>query len=384
MINTKDLLVAGLAAMTVMLPSGSPAQADPQGSGIRLGEDVRLGGEAGAAFFDTGRDGTFPNAEFRIDEAKLFLDAKITGNVFFFAELNIVQREAMDDDMEMGEVYVEVEDLESLWGGSTPLVLRAGRFDIPFGEEYLTRDAVDNPFISHTLADIWGVDEGVELFGRAGLLDYTLAVQNGGFDKLHDGDPDKAVTARAGIRAAQGLRFSASAMRTGDLSVEDDILSEVWFGNTYISPVGSRSDTTSFHADLAQLDATWQWTGGRAAASFGGIRYDDDDSTADNARDALFWSAELVQDVVRRWYAGLRYSQVQADDGFVVPGQGSADAPSSRYDTENIWRLSAVLGHRWNERLVWKAEYSWERGSRYDGSSIRGLDMISTEIACGF
>ncbi len=36
---------------------------------------ILLSGEVGAAFFDTGAEGQFPNDEFRIDEAKLFIDA---------------------------------------------------------------------------------------------------------------------------------------------------------------------------------------------------------------------------------------------------------------------------------------------------------------------
>lgn len=377
------LVCTGLAAALLAKPlPGRGAGEAPSAAGL-LGERVRIGGEAGAAFFDTGSHGAFPHDEFLIDEAKLFIDAKVLENVFFFTEVNLRQREAADDDVALGEIYVEVEDLQTAWNGASPLSLRAGRVDIPFGEEYLTRDAVDNPFINHTLADIWGVDEGVELFGRLGLFDYALAVQNGSYLKSRDGHADKSVCARAGVAPARGLRLSASAMRTGDLDVEQDMLSEVWFGNAYVSSYGSEEGTTTFHANLAQLDASYRWNGGHAAVAAGGIAYDDDDTAADNQRDATYWSAEAVQDVVGRFYAGARYSRIHSGEGFNVPG--NADVTKTwHFLTDDLWRLSTAVGYRWSERLVWKAEYTWERGDRSDGGSVEGVDMIATEIACGF
>ncbi len=54
--------------------------------------NVVLSGEARLAFFRSEADGHFPNAEFRVDEAKRFLDARVWKDVFFFTELNLTQR----------------------------------------------------------------------------------------------------------------------------------------------------------------------------------------------------------------------------------------------------------------------------------------------------
>lgn len=349
-----------------------------------LGEHLRLGGEAAAGYFDTGRLGRFPENEFRIDEARLFLDAKVSDSVFLFSELNLAEREQETTDVAIGELYVEVEDVQKLWSGRAPLTLRAGRCDLPFGEEYLTRDAIDNPFISHTLADIWGVDEGVELFGRAGPFDYTVAVQNGGYKKSGDGNGDKAVIARIGLEPCRPLRLSVSAMRTGDLDVERDEQAELWFGNAYLTPVGDPASTTTFHGELAQFDARYTWADGHAAGTFGGIRYDDDDRTADQACEAIYWSAEVAQRVHGPWYVGLRYSAIVADDTFSAPGQADF-LPETYYGTvQDIWRISADIGCRVSERLLWKMEYSLERGQRAGDESIRDQDFVATEIAVGF
>ena len=41
------------------------------------GHPIRLSGEAGLAFFHSGKDGNFPNSDFRVDEAKIFIEAPV-------------------------------------------------------------------------------------------------------------------------------------------------------------------------------------------------------------------------------------------------------------------------------------------------------------------
>src|SRR5256885_12856549 len=164
---------------------------------LQLGK-VHLSGEGGAAFFHSGSHGPFPNSEFRVDEAKLFVEAPLWKDVYFFSEVNITTRESMDEFMQIGELYVDFENISRFWNRDGWLNLRVGRLDIPFGEEYLTRDAIDNPLISHSLADIWGVDEGLEIYGSIAKVQYALAVQNGGHPALRDHNPDKSIALRIG------------------------------------------------------------------------------------------------------------------------------------------------------------------------------------------
>src|SRR5258708_260009 len=139
-----------------------------------------LSGEGGVGFIQQNSAGEYSKAGFLMDEAKLFVDAHIYKNFYGFAEINLAAREADGNETYLGEFYLDWENIHPLWGQERLLNLRIGRMDIPFGEEYLMRDAVDNPLISHSLSDIWGVDEGVELYGSAKKLSYVLAVQNGG------------------------------------------------------------------------------------------------------------------------------------------------------------------------------------------------------------
>ncbi|MBI2925567.1 MAG: response regulator [Verrucomicrobia bacterium] len=237
--------------------------------------NVVLSGEAGLAFFRSEAGGHFPNNEFRVDEAKLFLDARVWKDVFFFTELNLTQREEQNEDVRLGEIYVDFEDVSQLWGKERWLNLRVGRLDIPFGEEYLARDAIDNPLISHSLSDLWGVDEGVELYGSAGRFQYVLAVQNGGRPTLRDFTSDKAVVGRVGYDPNRWLHLSLSALRTGDLDVKNDRMSELWFGNGFIRALGPAATTTRFHADLAEGDVQARWRRGHVKSAGGYLRTGD-------------------------------------------------------------------------------------------------------------
>ncbi|HEX3729640.1 MAG TPA: hypothetical protein VHV47_07535, partial [Opitutaceae bacterium] len=202
-------------------------------SGGAAEKELRVSAEAGVGWFNSGAKGQSPNAEFRVDELRLFLEAPVWKNVFAFAELDPRTRETADDGTYLGQFYLDFENVSGAWGQDDLLTLRAGRFSIPFGEEYQSRNAIDNPLVSHSLSDLWGFDSGIEAFGRYGPWQYAVAVQNGGQQPLADFHPDKSVAARLGYDPAGWLHLSASAMRTGRLTSAGDALSALWFGNGF-------------------------------------------------------------------------------------------------------------------------------------------------------
>lgn len=365
------------------LKAGNNAPADAKSpGGINLGR-LHITGEGGVGFFHTGRDGNSPNSEFRVDEAKLFFEAPIWENVYVFSELNLATREAQDVSLQLGEFYVDFEDVSLLWNRERQLNVRAGRMDIPFGEEYLTRDAIDNPLISHSLADFWGVDEGVELYGKLGKFSYALAVQNGGIADTRDFNRDKSVAARIGYDPAHWLHLSVSAMRTGDLNAQDDYLSSMWFGNGFFRSIGS-STTTAFHANLLEGDVVIRWKRGQLGVFGGVIRYDDNDPAGNNRRTVYYYSIAAQQQLARKLYAAARFSQIMADKGFPIVGNGDYGKYFYGSLTENLWRLSLGLGYRFSDNLLLKTEYTFERGKEMGGGIRNQEDMFSVEAALKF
>lgn len=346
---------------------------------------VVLSGRAAAGFYDSGPDGQFPHSEFRVAEALLHVEAKIVEDVYAFAELKITERESTANQPYLGEFYVDVENLGKKLGLPGSLGLRVGRIDLPFGEEYLERDAIDGPLISHSLADFWGVDEGLELYGTLGKVSYVFAVQNGSVQFHRDFTADKSLILRLGGDPAPWLHLGASAMRTGDLDSTNDFASELWIGNGIFISIGNPATTTRFGAELVQLEARAKWDTGYVHAAAGRAWYDDNDTSRDNSREIDVHSVEAVQRFGNGWFGAARYSRISADLGYRFAGQGSVGKyVFGGISTKYLERLSVGVGFRFADPLVWKAEYSWEQGRTMAGWKRENSDTLSTEIAVKF
>ena len=346
---------------------------------------LRLSGEAGLAFFRTGAAGAFPASEFRVDEAKLFLEAAVWKNVYLFSELDLITRESSDEATHLGEFFADVENLGSpaLPGGV--LNLRVGRFNIPFGEEYMSRSVTTNPLISHSVSDIWGYDEGVELFGSVGKISYVAAVQNGGHSLLHDFNSDKAVIGRIGYNPTSWLHVSASAMRTGDLNAKNDAVSEVWFGGAFFRALGGAATTQLFHADLYQADARVRWHTGHLAGAVGRANFNDDDTSRSNSRQMNYHFIEGLQEIGERFYGVVRYSEIDAPRGYPLVGWGKFGTYFySGLMTERLERVSLGFGYRIGPPIVVKMEYSFERGRLTTGARRDKEDFWGTELGLKF
>lgn len=367
------------STLTQPSPSG---KGNASGAGFSLGK-INFGMEGGLAIFRSESRGLYPNAEFRVDEAKLFVEAPIWKDVYFFSELNITTREDPNTYLQAGELYVDFENLSRLWNKEGQLNLRVGRMDIPFGEEYLTRDAIDNPLISHSLSDIWGVDEGIELYGSLASVQYVVAVQNGSRPVLRDYNVDKSIAGRLGYKPTRWLHLSASAMRTGAIAVTGDKFSELWFGNDFLRSHGAPG-TTRFEANVFEADVRVRWPNGHVSAAGGYLKYDDNDPLANNQREVYYYYVEGVQHLTTQLYAAARWSQVVAPDGFPIVGDGDPKTYSLNTFTEDLWRLGLGVGYRFSPNLLLKAEYTFNQGEELGGAERRHENVVAGEVAFRF
>ncbi|HZZ58566.1 MAG TPA: hypothetical protein VFE31_12105 [Opitutaceae bacterium] len=336
---------------------------------------VHLSGEAGAAYFATGSDGEFPNGEFRIDEARLYLDAPVWGDVYFHGEIDPMTREAQDDSTHLGEVFAEVEDLP---GGVN---LRAGRFNIPFGEEYQFRNVMENSLISHSLADIWGFDEGVELYGSGGPWSYAAAVLDGSVNPLNRGHDGVSAAARVGFDPNANWGLILSAMTTGNVSARQDTISAVWFaGGFFVGLPGA----TDFHVTLVEADAHAAWRGGHVRAAAGVAAYADNGPAGDS-RNLSYAYAEGVQPLFGSLYGAVRYSAIAAPKGYPLTGQGTAeDYLFGGVLTTHLERLSLGLGYRFADPLLLKVDFSQEWGRTIGEGDRDGENLFGTELGVKF
>jgi hypothetical protein len=358
--------------------AAAPLPAEHQGN-------IRIGGEAGAAFFATGSDGEFPKGDFRIDEARLFFDVSVWKNVYFYSELNLVTREASDSSIQPGEIYVEMENIGGPLGDDRLVNLRAGRLYIPFGEEYQYRQVMDDPLISHSVGDLWGYDEGVELYGQKDRVSYAMAVQDGGINSLNTAHKDKSLAVRVGFDPSAWVHLSASAMRTGHVSASEDSLSALWFGNAFFRALGPPGQTSNFNADLLEADAAVQWKGGDMKVAGGLVQFSDNFSGADDTRHMSYFSVETMQHLTDALYGAVRYSGIEAPQGYPLAGQGDAgEYFFGDVLTTRLERLSLGLGYQFGPPVLLKIEYSAEWGQTTLGGHRNEEDMFSTEIGIKF
>ena len=344
---------------------------------------VDISGEGGLAFFDSQTGGQTPNAEFRVDEARVFLDAPVWDEVYFYTELDLATREQNDLALRYGELYLDFENLSRLWGCDGMLTLRVGRFYIPFGEEYQDRFAIDNPLISHSVSDLWGADNGVQLFGNVHTVSYNLAVQSGGGSASRDFTGDKSVAGRIGYDPAKWLHLSVSGMRTGELDVQNDVLSAMWFGNGFFRSLGSPA-TTRFQANLLEGDVQTRFSFLQLKAAGGYINYGDNDPNGSNHRDVYYYYVEGKHDFTRKFYCAARMSEVFANNGFPIVGNGPMGTYLFGDLTTQYWRLSLGAGYAFSKNLVVKAEYSLNRGTELDGDPRDQEDAFALETAFQF
>ena len=377
-VQMERLTASQASSAAVSGSTGNPAPRD--------GADRKLviTGEFGFALFAGGNDDAYRNREFRIDDANLRLEAALGRDTYLFGELQLAKREGLDENFHLGEFYLEFENVSGAFGVPDRLLnVRLGRVDIPFGEEYQSRDPLTNPLITHSLSDVWGTDEGVEVYGEFGRASYAFAVQNGSSKTTRDYNADKALTLRIGYEVTSQLHVSASAMRTGELATAREPLSEVWIGNNVFRNIGSSSSTTH-EADLAEVDASYHWRTGRVAAAAGLARYRDNDTLADNSRRFTYYQIETVQDLSRQIYGAVRFSTLEVENGYPLAGIGNF----SKYfltalKTKELQRWSLGGGFRFTPSLILKFDYTLENGKLTTGAA-RDHRLFSVESVLGF
>ena len=377
------------ATAPVVLEANETDSVIAQSSGHVLSKpwwsNIDLSGFAATGVYGTGSDGNKEDWGFEIKEATIFVEAAVWEDIDFFLEF---QTNRLGDDRSKytrtGEVYVHFRDVEI---GNTDVGFKVGRLDLPFGEEYLWQDAIDNPLIQNSASYPYGWDEGVLAYGRHKELNWIFAITDGNDERSEEDHKDKAINAKFFGDLADNLYLSLSLMRNG-MSAE----SAMEFGGSHFEPVdGSSSDAVD--SWLMELNTRYQFTldsmEGYLAIALGTASQDDDAPGFD--RDIHWFTIEPYLSLNPQWYTVLRYSEIGTyddEEGYHFDGKPFAGGNDAfGYDVERFRRLSMGLG--WTPtprtRIKFEVGNDW-----YDliESSVRekGDDrhFIGAEIAVGF
>jgi hypothetical protein len=179
-------------------------------------------------------------------------------------------------------------------------------------------------------------------------------------------------------------------MRTGELrsgpsSAPGDFLSSLWFGNGFFRALGSTATTSTFWANLVEGDAALHWKRGRLLAAVGGVKFSDNDRSADNSRHLRYGLIEATQSFTEEIFGAARYSWIEVARGYPLVGWGGFGryffSPSL---TTQLRRTSIGLGYRFGTPLVLKVEYTRESGRMTNGASRDQEDFLGGEVGLKF
>lgn len=358
-------------------------------------ENFDLYGFAGVGYYDTGRAGTRDNGAFEIKEASLFLEAEIWDETTFFLELQ-TNRLGKDDQLftRTGEVYVHFREVVI---GDYAVGFKIGRLDIPFGEEYLWQDAIDNPLITNSAAYPYGWDEGILIYGEWRRANWIFSITDGSDERSADTNSEKAFNAKLYGYPIPSLYASLSLMSNGST-----VKSAIEFGGSHFQPIGASlpstvgaSNSAQVDAKLAELALKYEFPAAKnhspyLAFSVGTARQEDDDVAFE--RDIHWFSVEPYFEINNHVYLVARYSEIGTYDdnqGFHFDGKIYAGGNAAFGDDVRRFRRASVgVGWQPNPHVRAKLEIAKDRFYLINPSPLLPLNgqrgFIGLEIAVGF
>lgn len=365
-----------------------------------------LSGNADAFYLYGQKNSMADEGRFAVDNARFFFNVDLGGEVRIAnrtalrsASLNFewdLVREASLKN-KVGSLNIRFDGIF----GIPQLNVKAGRFPLPFGEEYLRfhEQRPSNPLISFSAAAPYNWDEGLLLFGsfHQNRFAYAIAITNGDDDFSGNSNETPQVTVKLTARPFAWLTASVSGTRTGGLGGGDPGESALEWGGTHAEPISNAGVQTFQHgvpiaADPTnRLDDLYAWeadlvfekrnvgrlwlAGGQAFVESGtGSFYD---------RDFAYWIAEAIVELgmlaepLDPFYLALRYSAIgtfDSDKGYHFEAMN--DGGNLGNNTKRVDQLSAGVGVRLHKSLIIKAEYS-----HFDFDVVRGVSAAIKRLS---
>jgi len=326
-------------------------------------ENIEISGFAAFSYLDTGSAGSRPYGGFFVQEASLFIDAQAWEDMYVHADVRIVPLGVgASYRMGLGEVYA---DLRNLWTSgdrsNSSVGLKAGRFYIPFGDEYVWTRAPDNPQLSNSASDAYGLTQGVQLYGSCDTVGWIAALSNGAENLAPGAHLAAAYNLKFWFDPSESVHLSASVMSNGATPA-----TALDFGGSNLQPVGTDatssagvSPSTEIRAQLYELDARLRF--GQPASlllAFGQGQVDDALDSFD--RSLTWFTVEPRYDFSGSVYADLRLSEIGTYDdaeGYRFDGKIIAEGNTTfGYDTKRFQRVSLGVGWRINPHALLKFE----------------------------
>ena len=361
-------------------------------------ERVRISGSAALTQLDGGDYGVYENGSTQVWDARMFLDADLASDVdlagatlfrdaAFSFEWNLVRLGYQPN--EVGSMYVSLRGL----GGMEWANLDFGRFQLPFGENYLRfgKGYWTDPFIALTAPPPWFWDEGLKIWGKFAndKLGYVVSLTDGEGGFNTERNSSKQVTLKLSYDPTEWLHLSASALRSGTLGSESSPANgSLWLGETFPTAFGLRTSVPSFDHGVELADgpnelSDVQVIGGDVIFRSedarlwlsGGKTWIDSHGPRVYDRDLYYWLGELtyqlrgISPVLAPLYLALRANGLGTYDknkGYVLDFRYRN---SLGFNMKELDAYALALGLPVGNNLVLKLEYVFQ-----NIALVRGVD----------
>lgn len=298
--------------------SGSSMSYAPTGpSAGSWANRVRISGSSSLDYLNGGSYGLYDHGAMNVYDSRFFLDADLARDVeigdavafrdaAFSFEWNLVRLGYLANNI--GDVYVDLRKI----GDQSWLNFTAGRFQIPFGENYLRfgRGYYTDPFVALSAPAPWFWDEGVKLWGTGleGKIGYAFSVTDGegGLNNATNGS--QQLTLKLTADPWEWLHLSVSGLRTGVLGTNSSpAFAALWLGEMVPRQFGGGSSVPNFQngvevadgpnklQDVTVIggDVIFKFPNTRIWLSYGDNHIDSAHGTSYD-RNLIYWIAEVV------------------------------------------------------------------------------------------
>ncbi|MFH1903589.1 MAG: hypothetical protein ABIK20_06035 [Candidatus Omnitrophota bacterium] len=325
---------------------------------------LKVKGRFFAGYFDDGEDGTFKNGSFEVPEAKFQLTWKPS------EKIEVVNRLSFNNAAvgALDYFYLQVNQIVPADQKSR---LRLGKFKVDFGEETWVNNPVEDTagLISTSASNTSGYDEGLELYGHfiPDKFGYAVSLTNGSKGTGSDNNSGKAVAAKLFVQPGKPLYLSASYYASNDLAAAGADMS---IAGVTTPPAG----VTEWNRNIWEFDVKGALGKTKLAAAYG--QFTDDFSGATTDRKGDYYYAQALYNFTPQFYAGIRYSKVELDNGVTATLNGVTKA-------DEYTRTSLGVGYRLNKLVTIKAAYDWNNNNR-PGLPDWKVDRFAVGIATSF
>jgi hypothetical protein len=384
-------------------------------------ERVRISGSSDLTWLHGSEYGTFHHSGASVYDLRLFLDAdlardvtlgetKLLRDAAFGFEWNVTRNGVLFNNL--GEVYVDLRGL----GNQDWLNMQFGRFQIPFGENYLrfSRGHSSDPFIALSAPPPWFWDEGVKVWGKffEGKAGYTFSVTDGesALNGLANGS--QQVSLKLAADPWEWLHLSVSGLRSGTIGSDTSpAFASLWlgelipraFGATFGPPVQAFDHGQPIPGGPNKLngirvlggDAIFNFSDTRLWLSYGDAQIDSSGGSLYD-RNLIYWLAEamfqlrMISPRLAPAYFAFRASGLGTyndNEGYLLDYRDGAIG----YNMSELDSYALVLGIPLGDFITLKTQYTFQRIALVHGitnpdikEAAKNPDFFGMELSVHF